>query len=75
MATLVNERYSVTKKVGKESVTIYFEIDNEDTITIDTHDNKRQFSFTRSNKDRVKAIAQAFAEAAETVENRKIKAA
>lgn len=75
MAKLVNERYEITKKVGKESVTIFAEIDSEDTVTIDTHDKKRQLAFTRSNKDRVMAMGQAIQEAAQIVADRKVRAA
>lgn len=74
MAKLVNERYEITKKVGKESVTIFVEIDADDTVTIDTHDKKRQLAFTRSNKDRVMAMGQAIQEAAELVDDRKVTA-
>lgn len=75
MATLINERYEITKKVGKESVTIFVEISREDEVTLQTHDKKPQFTFTRSNKDRVLAMGQAIQEAAEIVEQRKITAA
>lgn len=75
MATLITERYEITKKVGKESVTIFVEISKEDEVTIQTHDKKPQFTFTRSNKDRVMAMGQAIQEAAELVDSRKVTAA
>lgn len=79
MAKLLTERYEITKKVGKESVTVIAEIDNEDTakfyVTVRTHADKPQFVFTRSNKDRVMAMGQALQEAAELVDSRKITAA
>lgn len=75
MAKLLTEKYEITKKVGKESVTIFAEINAEDQITVHTHDDKPQFVFTRSNKDRVLAMGQALQEAAETVDSRKVTAA
>jgi len=75
MAKLLTEKYEITKKVGKESVTIFAEITHDDQVTIHTHDDKPQFVFTRSNKDRVMAMGQAIQEAASIVEDRKVKAA
>lgn len=75
MARLLEERYEITKQVGKESVRIYVQISMDDEVTVHTHDDKPQFVFTRSNKDRVMAMGQALQEAAELVEQRKVKAA
>lgn len=75
MAKLLTERYEITKRVGKESVTIYAEISSDDQVTVQTHDSKPQFVFTRSNKDRVMAMGQALQEAAELVDSRKVTAA
>lgn len=75
MAKLLTERYEITKKVNLESVTIYAEITADDLVTIQTHDSKPQFVFTRSKKDRVMAMGLALQEAAELVESRKVKAA
>lgn len=75
MAKLLVEKYEITKKVLLESVTIIVEIDNNDQVTIHTHDDKPQFSFTRSNASRVKAMGLAIQEAGELVESRKVKAA
>lgn len=75
MATLVIERYEIKKTVGRESVTVFVEINNQDEVTVQTHDSKPQFVFTRSKANRVKAMGLALQEAAELVELRKIKAA
>lgn len=75
MARLINERYEITKQVGKESVRVNVVISMDDEVTVTTHDDKPQFVFTRSNKDRVMAMGQALQEAAELVEQRKTKAA
>lgn len=75
MAKLLTERYEITHKVNKESVTIFAEISNDDEVTIQTYDNKPQFVFTRSKADRVMAMGLALQEASELVESRKVKAA
>jgi len=74
MAKLLTERYEITQKVNKESVTIFAEISKDDEVTIQTHDSKPQFVFTRSKADRVKAMGLALQEAAELVESRKVTA-
>lgn len=75
MAKLLSERYEIKKTVGRESVTVFVDIDSEDQVTVKTHDDKPQFVFTRSKKDRVLAMGQALQEAAELVESRKVTAA
>lgn len=75
MAKLLTEKYEVTKSVGKESVKVIVEITSEDQVTVRTHDEKPQFVFTKSNKDRVMAMGLALQEAAEIVESRKVTAA
>lgn len=75
MAELINEKYEITRKVNLESVTVIVEINNDDEVTVRTHDDKPQFTFTRSKADRLRAIGAAFQEAGELVETRKIKAA
>lgn len=75
MAKLLTEKYEVTKSVGKESVKVIVEITSEDQVTVRTHDEKPQFVFTKSNKDRVMAMGLALQEAAEIVDSRKVTAA
>lgn len=74
MAKLINERYEITEKVRLESVTIYVDINNEDEVTIQSHDKKPQFTFTRSKPDRVLAMGKAIQAAAQLVETRKVQA-
>lgn len=75
MAKLISERYEITKAYQLESVTITVEINDEDELTIQTHDKKPQFTFTRSKSDRVRAMGLALQEAADLVEDRKVRAA
>jgi len=74
MAKLLTEKYEIIHKVNMESVKILVEINSDDEITLHTHDDHPQFSFTRSKADRVKAVGLAFQEAAELIETRKVMA-
>ncbi len=73
MAELVNQRYKITKSYQMEDVTIFVEINGDDQITIQNQNGQPQFTFTRSNPDRVMAMALAMHEAAELVTDRKVR--
>lgn len=73
MAKLLSQYYEITHSANGKSVTLYAEITSDDELSLLNQKKQPQFNFTKSDKDTVKAMALALFEAAELVDERKVK--